>query len=434
MQPITKEERLTPKTSSAKCLLCDSTNMNLVMDFGMVALAGGFLKAEQFATEKKYPLRLFFCQDCYVTQVEDIVEPQVLFNNYFYFSSAVSILREHFSDYATEVTSRILLDPPNATLVEIGCNDGVLLKPFADQGIGTIIGVDPATNIVAKIDDPRIQVVNDFFSVPVARKIKEEYGAIDLVVANNVYAHISDIRGVTQGISELLADEGVFVFENHYLQKVLFGLQYDMVYHEHLFYYSLLALKNHLERYGLMIFDVKPIPIHAGSMRFYACRKGTRRASAVSPRVAMLERDEQAKGLNRVETYMEFANHISNLKEKLMDLLERLNRKEKRVVGYGASGRANTIIQYCGIDHTHLKYIIDDAPAKEGFYTPGSHFLIQSNKALLYDQPDYILIFAWSYFNDIADKCQSYMDRGGRLIVPLPDVRITIGSADAVLL
>ena len=393
------------------------------MDFGEVALAGGFVTPEQFAHEPVFPLRVFFCNDCAAVQLTDAVDPALLFANYFYFSSATRTLREHFVDYASEVTARFL-DPPRACVVEIGCNDGILLRPFADQGVRTAIGVDPASNIVRTINDPRITIVNDFFSEHVAREIRAGHGPADLIVANNVYAHIPDIRGVTRGIELLLADDGVFVFEVHYLGKITQGLQYDMIYHEHLYYYSLVALINHFARYDMLVFDVKPIPIHGGSMRYYVCKRGSRYARTVSPRVGLLQQDEIAAGLDRAETFVRFASDIAQRKEVLMNLLTRLRAAGRSVAGYGASGRANTIIQYCNITHDFIEYMIDDAPSKHGYYTPGSHFLIRPNSVLRDDPPDYLLIFAWSYFNEIAEKCRSYLDGGGRMIVPLPDVRL----------
>jgi methylation protein EvaC len=411
--------------TSATCAFCQSRSLEPVIDFGEVALAGGFIKPDRFADEARFPLRVFFCKDCYAVQVVDVVDAGLLFGNYFYFSSATRTLREHFVDYASEVVSRFL-DPVRSTVVEIGCNDGVLLKPLADRGVHTLVGVDPATNIVATVNDPRISIINDFFDKRVARQIADRYGPADLIVANNVYAHIPDIRGVTDGIRNLLKDDGVFIFEVHYLGKITQGMQYDMIYHEHLYYYSLLALINHFKRFGMTIFDVKPIQIHAGSMRYFVCKDSSRYASTISPRVTALRNDELAAGLNKAETFIRFAHDIALRRDRLMDLLGRLRTKGRSVAGYGASGRANTIIQYCGISQDHLDYIIDDAPAKWGYYTPGSHFLIRSNEALKNSPPDYLLIFAWGYFSEIAERCRDYLEAGGRMIVPLPDVRLIL--------
>ncbi|MGQ0545789.1 MAG: methyltransferase domain-containing protein [Betaproteobacteria bacterium] len=405
------------------CAFCGSRALESIIDFGDVALAGAFVKPEQFAGERHYRLRACFCTECFALQLPDVVDPVELFANYFYFSSAIRSLREHFLDYASEVVARFLR-PERSTVVEIGCNDGILLKPLADQGVRKPIGVDPASNIVQAIADPRITVVNDFFGSKVAVAIRSQHGPADLIVANNVYAHIPEINDVTHGVAELLSDNGVFVFEVHHLGSVMRGLQYDMIYHEHLYYYSLLALENHLRRHGMAVFDLKRIPIHGGSIRYYACKASARWAKAVTNRVHLLRQDETAQGLDRVETFRHFAAEIARRKDILMAYLERLRRAGKRVAGYGASGRANTIIQYCGIGREHLEYMIDDAPAKWGYYTPGSHFEIRSAEALRTATPDYLLVLAWGYLSEIAEKCKSYLDAGGRLIAPLPEVRL----------
>lgn len=411
--------------SPPRCAFCGGADLHLVMDFGEVGLAGGFLRADQIDAERFYPLRVYFCQDCFAVQVTDIVDPKDLFSDYFYFSSAIRTLREHFEDYAGEVVSRFL-DPRNATVVEIGCNDGVLLRPIADQGVRTVIGVDPATNIISTIRDPRITTYNDFFNAATVETILERHGHADLIVANNVYAHIPDINGTTEQIKRLLGDDGVFVCEVHYLGKIIQGLQYDMIYHEHLYYYSLLAMSNHLQRFGLTVFDVKPIPIHGGSMRYYIAKSTSRHAQSPSPRVDLLRREELRIGLDRADTYQRFASEVAARKERLMDLLERLHRLGRRVAGYGASGRANTIIQYCGIGPRHVQYMVDDAPAKHGVLTPGSHLLIRPSSALFEERPDYVVVFAWSYFNEIAERCTELLNGGMRLILPLPEVRLVL--------
>jgi methylation protein EvaC len=405
------------------CAFCDSAALEEIIDFGNVALAGAFLKPERFESEQRFPLRVHFCRDCYALQVLDIVDPKILFADYFYFSSAIQSLRDHFIDYADEVVPRFL-DPARATVVEIGCNDGILLKPIADHGVNRVIGVDPATNIVRTINDPRITVVNSFFSSAVARQIRADHGPAQLVVANNVYAHIPEINDVTIGITELLDDDGVFVFEAHYLGSVVNELQYDMIYHEHLYYYSLISLENHLARHGMVVFDVKAISIHGGSMRFYTCMKSSKHAATVSAQVVRLRNEEIAHGYDRVECFEKFASEIAARRDRLMNLLEEAREKGLRVGGYGASGRANTIIQYCGITHKHVQFMIDDASAKWGYFTPGSHIEVLPRDYLTNSPPDYLLVFAWGYLGEIAKKCKDYLEQGGKLLTPLPEVRL----------
>jgi methylation protein EvaC len=430
---VTAEKSSVINADNMQCAFCGAGDLVEVIDFGDVALAGGFLKEGAFATEPKFRLRVSFCPACYAVQVPDKVDPDILFTDYFYFSSAIKTLREHFIDYATEVVARFL-DPHHSTVIEFGCNDGILLKPLADQGVATVVGVDPALNILKTIQDPRIHTVNGFFGELLADELAGRFGKADLVLANNVFAHIPDINGVTRAVEKILKDDGVFIFEVHYLGKIIQDLQYDMIYHEHLYYYSLLALENHFARHGMAIFDLKPIPIHGGSMRYYVCKKDSYHAKDVSVRVQNLRNEDRAHGYDRAETYRRFASDCAHRRAKLMDLLTRLRSKGRTIAGYGASGRANTIIQYCGIGRDHLEYMIDDAPAKHGYSTPGSHLLIRSNEVLRTNPPDYLLIFAWSFFSEIAAKSGDYIAQGGRLMVPLPDVRITFyPTSDDVL-
>jgi methylation protein EvaC len=406
------------------CSFCDSANIYEVIDFGKVALTGGFLKPDQFDQEKKYPLRVYFCQDCFAVQVIDKVPPSVLFENYFYFSSSIGTLKEHFKSYAKEVTERFL-EPSSATVLEFGCNDGVLLHPLADQGIKTVIGVDPAKNIVQSIDDSRVTLVNDFFTEDVAEKIVSQHGHVDMIMANNVYAHIPDIQDATRAVEKALGKDGVFVFEVHYLGKVLNEMQYDMIYHEHLYYYSLLSAQKHFARYGMIVFDIKPVPIHAGSMRFYVCKKESIHASSISQRVKDLEAEEKQNGFDRYETFQNFSAEALAHKKELCETLEHLKENGHKIAGYGASGRANTMIQFCGIDHTHIDYMIDDAPAKTGYFTPGSHFEIFPSSVLLEeDAPEYLLVFAWSFLEEIKKRNKEYINSGGKMIVPLPEVKV----------
>ncbi|MDD5687510.1 MAG: class I SAM-dependent methyltransferase [Elusimicrobia bacterium] len=416
------------KNKNVNCSFCNSDNMSLIIDFGDVALAGGFLREDQFPVEKKYPLQLYFCRECYSLQVVNKISPEILFKNYFYFSSAIGTLKEHFIKYAEEVTDRFLV-PGKSTVLEIGCNDGVLLNPFSKRGIKTVIGVDPSENVVKSISNPHIIVVNDFFSEKVAAKILGKYGQVDLIAANNVFAHLYDIHDIVRGIKKLLSKDGVFVFEVHYIANLIDEIQYDMIYHEHLYYYSLIALENLFSIYDMEIFDVKKIPIHAGSMRYYVRKKGGLKKEKISEDAIRLKKEELRKKYDKVETYLDYAQRVKNTKTTLINLIRKLKKEDKVIYGYGASGRANTVIQYCDIDKNMLDCIIDDAPAKQGFYTPGSHFLIKSREFMELHPPDYILVFAWSFVNEIIKRNQNYLNNGGKIIIPLPEVKI-ISSKD----
>jgi methylation protein EvaC len=407
-----------------KCSFCASTNMKKIIDFQEVALAGAFFKTKEFSNEKKYPLRVYFCKDCFAVQVVDIIDPKFLFEDYFYFSSSIKTLSDHFVDYAKEVTKRFL-NRHKATVLEFGCNDGVLLRPLADQGIKNVIGVDPAKNVVSRINDKRITIINNFFTEKIAQKVLAKFGSVDLLIANNVFAHIPDIKATTTAINNILSDEGVFVFEVHYLGKVIEEMQYDMIYHEHLYYFSLLSAIEHFKKYDMKIFDIKLVPIHGGSIRFYVAKKGSNRSKVVSENVKLLEKEEKLKAYNKFESFKLFSKKVDKTKKCLIKLLKKLKKEGKIVAGYGASGRANTIIQYCGITNDLISYMIDDAPAKIGCYTPGSHLEILPRSVLQSkNAPDYVLVFAWSFFDEIVKRNKRFIEKGGKMIIPLPEVKV----------
>jgi len=407
------------------CRFCQGTNLSKILDLGSVPLAGGFLKEKDFAQEKYYPLTLNFCRDCCLVQVSDIISADVLFkNNYFFFSSAITTLVSHFKDYAGEIHERFLKKMQRPTILEIGCNDGVLLKPFLALGVRAI-GVDPATNVVKTINSKDAIIVNDYFTEKLAVALKEKYGPVDAVVSSFSFAHIDDMIDVMKGIKLLLADEGVFVFEIYYLGTLIDEMQYDMVYQEHMSYYSLTALKPFLKKFGMEIFDVKYIPgVRSGSVRFYARNIG-KRNEEVSSAVAEMLREEQKKGFDKVAVYAEYSQKINNTRAQLLSLLKELKKAGKTIIGYGASGRGTVVMNYCGIDGRYLDYVVDDAPAKQGFFTPGTHVPIKSWDFVKGSKfPDYAVLFAWAFTDEVLKKRQDYIKQGGKFIIPLPEVKV----------
>ncbi len=406
-----------PYTRTA-CRLCSSRDLVQVLDFGTLALAGAFLARDQFQDEKRYPLRVSVCRNCFLLQVIDVVPGVYLFSNYFYQSSAIGTLREHFDRLAGEV-AECWATKPRALAVEIGSNDGVLLEPLARRGV-RVLGVEAARNLAEVARAKGLPVQNCFFTAGTASEIKRRYGSASVILANNVFAHIDEMSDVVTGIADLLDSDGVFITENHYLGSVIDEFQYDMIYHEHLSYYSLISLERFLSRFGLTVVDVRRIPIHAGSMRYYIRRND----QPVTTAVRDLRADEIRKGYDRVDTFLKCGHEVAERKRELLSLLEEIADRKQSVAGYGASGRANTIIQYCGIDHRLMQYIIDDAPSKQGYYTPGSHFLIRSRDTLATDRPNYLLLFAWAFVDEIRQRNAGFLTGGGHLIVPLPFPKI----------
>ena len=406
------------------CAFCNSNNYETLVDFGDMALAGGFLRKESFSEEKKYPMTLIFCKDCFMVQILEKIDPKEMFNDYFYFSSAINTLSDHFQEYAEEITNRFALSD-SSNVLEFGCNDGVLLKPLSDMGLNKVIGVDPALNVINSIKNDNLELYPGFFDEQMAARIKTDHGSMDIIMANNVYAHIVDIQSTTRGIQKILSKEGIFIFEVHYMGKVISDLQYDMVYHEHIYYYSLISAIEHFKKFSMKVFDVKKIPIHGGSYRFYVTHSNNMNIQPNLKNVENLLNEERANGYNDIETYKDFSKSIYQLKIDLIEILNDLKNKGKKIYGYGASGRANTVLQFCGIDSSLIEYIIDDAPAKEGFYTPGSHIEVVSSEILSGpDKPDYILLFAWTFEAEIRKRNKEFFEGGGKIITPLPEIKI----------
>jgi methylation protein EvaC len=402
------------------CRFCFSKQLIPVIDLNYVPLAGGFLTSEEaFQSEKFYPLEISFCKNCYLVQSTNIINKNTLFKNYFYRSSAIKTLTEHFVETAEEILSL----KKDGLIVEIGCNDGTLIKHIFKKK-RTAVGIDPATNIVEPLIERGLPIINDYFSEKIAKEIIKKNGQAEAIFSSNTLAHIENMHDIFKGIKILLKKNGVLIFEVHYLGNLLNETQYDMIYHEHQYYYSLLTLQKFLKNYDLEIFDVKPLSIHAGSMKYYVKNK-TNKNYKISLNVTQLLENEKKQQLDKIETYTDFNKKINKSKKDLLTLLEKLKKNGKTIAGYGASGRGTIIMNYCGLDNTYLDYVIDDSPAKQNTYTPGNHLKIISSDILKTKNcPDYIVLFAWSFLDEVKKRNQKYIENGGKFIIPLPQIKI----------
>lgn len=412
-----------------RCRFCLQQTLQPFIDFGNVPLAGGFFSKgatrKDFEQERLYPLVVCFCTNCSLVQVSDVVESSVLFEHYFYFSSAIGSLVTHFQQYAKDLLSMVT-QPKKTFVVEIGCNDGVFLKPLMAEGF-KVLGVDPATNVVVPLIKKGMPIMHAYFGEESAKTIVKKHGHADIVLGSNSLAHIDDMHDVVRGIKLLLKPNGFLSMETHYVKELIDELQYDDMYHEHQSYYSLTALSTFFAMYDMEIFDAYMNPMHAGSMRTFVQKKGTGKRKKTA-RLRELLRGEKFAKLKSIKPYATFSSKIAKTKTDLLKLLARLKKQKKSIAAYGASGRATIISAYCGLGKEQLEYVIDDAPAKQGAFTPGNHLKIQNSNVLSdpKKRPDYCVILAWPFAKEIMKKNQRYIELGGKFILPLPKVKVVI--------
>lgn len=400
----------------SNCRLCGAKDLTLLLDLGYMPHAGDFLYNNEIGRELYYPLKIYRCNRCNLVQILDVIPQNVLFKNYHYLSSVS--LSSHFKEYAKEMFNNYLATSKFA--VEIGSNDGVLLKPLMEYGV-KVLGVDPSVNVSKLAIKNGVNTITKEFTSQLAEKIVKRYGKANAIFANNVLAHIDDINDVFKGVEILLDSNGIMVAEIHYFPELIKKNQYDFFYNEHLCYYTLNTFSKLLSNHGLTIFDAKKIQIHSGSIRVYIKFKNNRKYK-VSNSVKRLLNDEK-----RI-THKELSKFITTIdlnRNKLIYKLNALKKQGYKIVGYGASGRANTLLNYCEIDGKLIDYIIDKSPERAGKYTPGTHIKIVKPDVFRKDKTlKYVLLLAWNYKEDIIRKEKKYIDNGGKFIIPLPKVHI----------
>jgi len=350
----------------------------------------------------------------------DVVNPEILFRDYVYVTASSLGLVEHYRRYAEEVTTRFGLKP-GSLVVEIGSNDGSLLEFFKEKGCN-VVGVDPAQQIAAAATAKGILTLPEFFSSALADEIRSRHGPASVVAANNVFAHSDNLADIVRGIRTLLADDGVFVFENSYLVDIVDRFLFDTVYHEHVSYHSIAPLKTFFERLGMQLIDVQRIASKGGSIRGFAQRlpEGKR---PVAPIVAELLAMESARGFGQPQVYREYAQAIDARKQALTRLLEGARAQGKTVAGYGASTTVTTLMWHFDLTDK-IDFLADDNPRKEGLYSPGCHVPVVASKEIYSRRPDYVIILAWNYAQPIIDRHRRFLEEGGKFVVPLPDLRV----------
>lgn len=406
------------------CRLCESSRLASVVDLGATPPCESFLSEDRLnLPESTYPLHLRVCADCLLLQIPALITPEETFTEYAYFSSYSDSWMRHAREFTAAAVARLGLDQ-DSFVVEVASNDGYLLRNVVAAGI-PCLGIEPSANVGAAARAAGVPTLTEFLTEDSARRVRAEYGAADLVVANNVYAHIPDLRGFTRALRTLVAEDGWISIEVHHaLNLVRYG-QFDTIYHEHFQYYTLASAQRALATAGLAVADVETLPTHGGSLRIWA------RPEAVaepSPRVAELLAIEADTGLHSVEGYRPLREQAERVRQELLRFLLDQKAAGRRVVGYGAPGKGNTLLNYCGIRPDLLEYTVDRNPYKHGRYTPGTRIPIHPPERIDTDRPDYVLVLPWNLETELTAQLRHIEEWGGRLVFPLPTVRVAAPS------
>ncbi len=403
------------------CRSCGAPLERSFVDLGETPLANACLSQADLARpEARYPLHARVCGDCFLVQVEAAVPPEALFSDYAYFSSYSETWVAQARRFSAAARARFGLGC-ESRVVEVASNDGYLLRHFAAAGV-PVLGIEPAANVAQVAEAAGVPTLTRFFGRALARELVDEGRAADLLVANNVLAHVPDLNDFVAGLAALVAPAGVVSIEVPHLLRLIEGVQFDTIYHEHFSYFSLLAAERVLARHGLRVFDVEALESHGGSLRILAAREAAARAEG--PGLARVRAAERAAGLGRLEAYAGFAARVAKAQASLIAFLERARREASTVAAYGAAAKGNTLLNSCGVGRDDIIGVADVSPHKQGRYLPGSRLPIHPPEWLRETRPDYVLILPWNLKDEIVARMACVRDWGGRFVVPIPRTEV----------
>jgi hypothetical protein len=402
-----------------ECYICKKNDLTEILDLGnhpppLILLSENELKTK---SEPLFPLKLFLCEVCGLVQLDDAVDPELLFRDYSYTSSASVSFKNHLHSFAKKIVEKYRLTKDDL-VIDIASNDGTLLQGFLSHDV-KVLGIEPS-NVAKLAEEKGVTTVNDFFDEKIANEILQKYGKAKIITATNVFAHIHKLDSLMNGIKVLLDDNGSFISENHYLKDLIEKLEYDTIYHEHLRYYGLSQLVTLFEKYDMEVYHVERIPTHGGSIRVFACQKNTHE---ITSSVVSLLMEEKEMKLTSKQTLLDFAEKVHENKSELLYILKKLQSEGKKVVGISAPARSCTVLNFCNIDSSLLNCITESSPLKIGKFTPGTHIPIKSDSFLNDEQPDYALLLSWHLKDSIVPKLRQNGFKG-KFIIPLPSPKI----------
>jgi len=407
-------------TGNGRCRLCQAKLGRTFADLGLTPLANSYVTIENLdKPEQFYPLCAYVCEKCFLVQLEQFESPEDIFSDYAYFSSYSDAWRKHCAEYAEMIIERFGYGR-DSFVMEIASNDGYMLSNFHDRSI-PCLGVEPASNVARAAMAKGIETVVRFFGERTAKELSDSGKKADLLIANNVLAHVPGLNDFVGGMKTILKSEGVVTVEFPHLFRLIRNNQFDTIYHEHFSYFSLITAKNVFARHGLTVFDVEQLPTHGGSLRLFICHERKRKTSEAVQ--TLLEREDEF-GLTSPETYSAFSEQVKRAKRGLLKFLIEAKSEGKKIAGYGAPAKGNTLLNYCGIGTDFIDYTVDKSPHKQGTYLPGSRIAVHHPGKIMETKPDYLLILPWNIRDEIMEQMGDVRSWGGRFVIPIPEVKV----------
>lgn len=405
-----------------KCRFCDNMLKHTFVDLGVSPLSNSFLDIDRLKEmEPFFPLHVYVCEACYLVQLPEVQSPEVIFSDYAYFSSYSESWLKHAKDYTSLMIDRFGFDS-RSQVIEIASNDGYLLQYFKEKDV-PVLGIEPAKNVAKTAQDAGIPTIVKFFGTQTAQELADEGKLADLLLGNNVLAHVPDINDFVAGMKIVLKPHGVITMEFPHLMRLMDENQFDTIYHEHYSYLSLLSVEKIFASHGLTLFDVDELPTHGGSLRIYACHAGDG-TKPVGQRILDLRKKEASAGLASLDCYHSFSEKVKETKRKILAFLIKAKSEGKTIVGYGAPAKGNTLLNYCGIRTDFIDFTVDRSPHKQDLYLPGTHIPIYSPDKIREAKPDYLVILPWNLKEEVMEQMSDMREWGGTFVVFIPEVKL----------